>query len=233
MQQIAPNIYTFSGLTVGRAYLIKDEDGLTLIDASISRSAPKIIAQIQALGHSIQDLKRIFITHAHPDHVGGLKAVQAASGAEVYATNEEKQVIEGEKTIPSPERAVLHGIHKFLVPPPTRISASPVHHIINDGETYPVGGGLQVIATPGHAQGHVAFYLPAHKLIFGGDVLMALFNRLTFPLPSATVDMATNRQSLTKFLALDLQIIALGHGAPITENAQQRLHDWAKTKGVG
>ncbi len=46
MKHIAPNLYTFEGLIVGRAYLLEDPDGLTVIDGSITPSTSAILRQI-------------------------------------------------------------------------------------------------------------------------------------------------------------------------------------------
>src|SRR5919199_5137744 len=56
-------------------YLVREDDGLTLIDAALPGSAPAILAAAQALGAPIV---RIVLTHAHGDHVGSLDALHAA-----------------------------------------------------------------------------------------------------------------------------------------------------------
>lgn len=79
MKPILPGLYTLTGLIVGRVYLIEDPDGLTLIDASIPLSAPKIIKQIEGMGRKATDVKRILLTHAHPDHHGNLPKLKQAT----------------------------------------------------------------------------------------------------------------------------------------------------------
>lgn len=102
MKKVIDNIYTFENLMMGRAYLLEDEDGLTLIDTSIGSAGDKILSQLKAAGHQAQDVKRIVITHAHPDHIGGLEVVQKATGAEIRCHELEKPVIEGEIAAPRP-----------------------------------------------------------------------------------------------------------------------------------
>ena len=72
MQSITSGVRAFTGLLVGRVYLIEDADGLSLVDTGLGLTANKIITQLRQLGRSPTDVKRILITHAHPDHVGGL-----------------------------------------------------------------------------------------------------------------------------------------------------------------
>jgi glyoxylase-like metal-dependent hydrolase (beta-lactamase superfamily II) len=55
-------------------FFVREEDGLTLIDTTIASSAPKIIAAAATMGAPV---KRIVLTHAHSDHVGGLDALHA------------------------------------------------------------------------------------------------------------------------------------------------------------
>ena len=100
MKQIIPGLYTFTGLPVGRVYLIEDPDGLTVIDASIPPAANAIASQIKAMGRALSDVKRILITHAHPDHVGALSVLKAQSGAQVIASAVEQPVIEGRIPVP-------------------------------------------------------------------------------------------------------------------------------------
>lgn len=45
MQQIMPQVFTFTGLIAGRVYALQDADGLTLVDTSISNAGDKILAR--------------------------------------------------------------------------------------------------------------------------------------------------------------------------------------------
>src|ERR671938_1208091 len=64
-----PNVFPVN------CYLVREDDGLTLIDAALPGSAPAILAAAQALGAPVV---RIALTHAHGDHVGSLDALHAA-----------------------------------------------------------------------------------------------------------------------------------------------------------
>src|SRR5690349_17938914 len=76
MQRVIPNVYNLSNMLVGRVYVIRDPDGLTIIDTSIPGKAGAILDQITAYGGKPHNVKRILITHAHPDHVGSLRELQ-------------------------------------------------------------------------------------------------------------------------------------------------------------
>jgi glyoxylase-like metal-dependent hydrolase (beta-lactamase superfamily II) len=228
VQQILPHLYTFTGLLVGRAYLIDDPDGLTIIDAGLGSAAAKILHQLQAAGRKPSDVKRILITHAHPDHVGGLPALRAATRAQVIASAGERPVIEGRIPVPRPAPAQLSGLNRLVRMPVTTFKPTPVDRIVEDGEVLAeVLGGLRVVATPGHAPGHLAFWQPQARLLFCGDVLMH-FRGLRLPIAVGTVDMAENRRSIRTLAALQPRMICFGHGVPLRRAAAETLHAFAK-----
>ena len=224
MQQVVPGIYTFTGLIVGRVYLLTEGEGLTLIDAGIPPAGKKILAQLKEGGFSPSDLKRILITHAHPDHVGSVAELVAATGAKRIVPAGERAAFDGEIPIPSATG--------WLKPPKTILENMTADETLTDGDVLPdVMNGLQAISTPGHAPGHMAFWQPQRKILFCGD---AIFNapRTRLPLKMLTVDMAENIRSIAKLEKLKPNVICFGHGPPITENAAQRLTTFAKKVGA-
>src|SRR5688572_17385785 len=75
-------------------YLVREDDGLTLVDAAIPGSAPAILAAARSLGAPIV---RIALTHAHGDHVGALDALHAAlPGAEVLIGARDARFLAGD-----------------------------------------------------------------------------------------------------------------------------------------
>lgn len=227
MKQIIPRLYRFTGLLVGRVYAIEDPDGLTLIDTGMALAADKILQQLQAAGRAPQDVKRILITHAHPDHVGGLPALQAATGAQVIASAGERPVIEGQIPIPRPEADQLTGLTRLLRVPLTTLKPTPVDRVVGDGEVLTeVMSGLQVLATPGHAPGHVAFWQPHARILFCGDVLMHM-EGLRLPIAIATVDMAENKRSIQVLARRQPRLILFGHGVPLGHNTADTLQAFA------
>jgi glyoxylase-like metal-dependent hydrolase (beta-lactamase superfamily II) len=224
MKQIAPGFYYFTGLTVGRVYLIEDPDGLTIVDAAVPPSGKKILHQLAEKGHKPDDVKRILITHAHPDHVGSLPELAAATGAEVIASAIERPVIEGKISIP-------RNMNRLVKMPDTKVKGTPVTRPVQDGDMIETMGGMQVVLTPGHAPGHITFWQPQRKILIAGDVI---FHRsaLRLPPPILTVDMEENKRSIAKVVGLAPEIVCFGHGEPLTQNAAEQLKTFAKSVGA-
>ena len=232
MKRILPDLHYFTGLRVGRVYLIEDQDGLTVVDAGIGSAADKIVAQLQAAEHRPRDVRRILVTHAHPDHVGGLCRLQELTGARVIAPAVERAVIEGSEPTPvtPPER--LSGIARWLGRPGTQLDATRVDQAVDEGDRLPeVMGGLRVIATPGHSPGHVAYWQPQRRILFCGDVVVNWLG-LRLPFGVVTFDMAQNKRSLARLVALRPDVVCFGHGPPRTEQAAERLRAFARKVGA-
>jgi glyoxylase-like metal-dependent hydrolase (beta-lactamase superfamily II) len=233
MREIVPQLYSVPGALVGRVYLITGDDGLTLIDTAVAPAAKRILSAVEKAGYKPSDIKRVLITHAHPDHIGGLHGIVAATGAEIWCGAVEKDVIEGRIPVPAVKREDLRGLAKLFKPPKTMIKPGlKVARVLNDGDVLPVLGGLTVVSTPGHAPDHLSFWSPQHKLVITGDVVFHLLNRLTLPFAFFTVDMALNKQSLCKLIALNPEIACFGHGEPIMHGAAAALSQLADRVGA-
>jgi glyoxylase-like metal-dependent hydrolase (beta-lactamase superfamily II) len=233
MRQIAPGLHYFTGLVVGRVYLIEDPDGLTIVDTGLSLAANRVVKQLRSAGHKPRDVKRILITHAHPDHVGGLPKLKAVTGAQVLASAIERPVIEGKIPVPRPPGSGLSPAARLIRVPSTRLKPTPVDREIAAGETLDeVMGGLEVVFTPGHAPGHLSFWQPGRRILFCGDVLMNILG-LRLPLPIVMVDMDLNKRSIGRLAELEPSIICFGHGNPLKQGAARKLRDFARRVGPG
>lgn len=225
MKYVAPGVYTLEGLLMGRVYLIEDPDGLTIIDGSISRSTATILKEITQSGHKLVEIKRILLTHAHPDHVGALAELRKQSGAPIITSELEKPVAEGTKPTAVPA-GLLHA-------PPSTFKGIKVDRTVKEGDVIESMGGLRVISTPGHSPGQIAFWQPERKVLFTGDTMMHYMGKLRLPLAMATVDMDEAKRSIGKVAKLDARVACFGHGEPLTDDTADKIRAFAKRVDAG
>ena len=89
---IAGNLY-YVGSTGVTAFLLTGPDGHILIDGGYPETAPLIIGSIRKLGFKIKDVKVLLNTHAHFDHSGGLRELQDSSGAQLWISEGDADLI--------------------------------------------------------------------------------------------------------------------------------------------
>lgn len=236
MLRIADGIYSVQGLLMGRVYVIESSDGLTIIDTSLSNSLGKIEKDLQSQGHQLNEVKRILITHAHPDHIGSVGALHKATGATVYAHRRDAPTVRGESPMVPPKPEDLQGVARMMVAMmrrPPKMETARVDRELQEGDTLDeVMPGLRVVDTPGHSPGHVGFWLPQKRLLFGGDVTMRILGRLRLPIAAFTTDMAEAKRSVRKVVDMNVDILCLGHGQPIIGGASAVLQQFARKIGV-
>ena len=189
-------------------YLVREDDGLTLIDAGIAGNAPTIMSAAQALGLPI---RRIVLTHAHGDHVGSLDALHTLlPDAEVITSARDARFLAGDMQLePSEVGTKLRGSYQRVATKPTRL--------VEHGATI---GSLEVVATPGHTPGHIALYDRRDGSLIVGDALqtrgrVAVSGTLVplFPFPAlATWSRPQALESARRLRSLNPSRLAVGHG---------------------
>jgi hydroxyacylglutathione hydrolase len=152
-------------------------------------------------------LRAIWLTHAHIDHIIGVGAVQARTGAPIYLHPLDRPIYDA-----LPQYGSWVGMR--LDPPP------PPDHELRPGQVLRVGAfEFVVLFTPGHSPGSVSFL--GEGMVFGGDVLFnGSVGRTDLPGGDGTTLMATIQ---TQFLSLpDTTVVHSGHG-PDTTIGVERL----------
>ncbi|HLH13392.1 MAG TPA: MBL fold metallo-hydrolase [Solirubrobacteraceae bacterium] len=192
-------------------YVVREEDGLTLIDTALPRSAKAILAAAGRLGAPIT---RILLTHAHGDHIGSLDALAAQlPGVEVLISARDARLLRKDKSLDADEpRSKIKGSVPGARTAPTRTLAP--------GERV---GAFEVHDARGHTPGQLAFLDTRDRTLFCGDAYSTLGGVATtaranprFPLPAlATWHRATALRSARELRALDPARLAPGHGAVV------------------
>lgn len=190
------------------AYLVEEEDGLTVIDTMLPRSGKIVLAKADELGRPIV---RIALTHAHGDHIGSLDELAAQiPDAAVSISARDARLLTGDKSLDPGE-------------PVDKLRGSYPGARTTPGRTLVPGdrvGSLEVIAAPGHTPGHIAFLDTRDRTLYCGDAYSTLGGVATtakpnprFPLPAmATWHRPTALATAKALRALDPARLAPGHG---------------------
>jgi glyoxylase-like metal-dependent hydrolase (beta-lactamase superfamily II) len=226
--QLAPGVY---GLGVSKgfqshAFLVDDGGELTLIDTLFDANAGVIVKQINAIGRSLTDLKHIVLTHAHRSHLGGLAALKRLSGARVYSHAWEADIIAGERAAQQvswrPQDPLI--TYHFQIGNNLNISKHkpcPVDQTVAGGDAI---GPLTVIHTPGHTPGHLAFWMPALRILFCGDAVVTS-PKFMAGWPAFVLNKRQHAASLRTLAGYEAEILAFGHGEPLMANGAVRLRE--------
>ena len=202
--EVTRNLTQLTRLHVVNAFLVREEDGWTLVDTTYGGAADALIAAAERAGGPI---RRIVLTHGHGDHVGSLDALEERLGdtAEVLMPELDARIHAGEQVV---EGKLPGSWPKLRTVPDVRLAA---------GDRV---GSLEVVASPGHTPGHVAFLDTRDRTLIAGDVFTAYgklavtsFLYLRFPFAAmATWDKVKVLDSARGLRALEPTTLVVGHG---------------------
>ncbi len=217
--EISPNVHWLD-LGGSNAYLIVEPATVALVDTGMPKRHKKIFEYMANLGHQPEALRHILVTHADIDHVGSLAALHKASGAQIFAGPTSADLMAQGKSprhMPVLVQWVLDTFVKYAALARDKIT------IIKDGETLPILGGLQVLATPGHTLDHFSFFSATSGVLFAGDALNTRNGRINLSPPRITADKTAARHAGIRLLQLSPAVIACGHGSPSTQHTSDDL----------
>jgi glyoxylase-like metal-dependent hydrolase (beta-lactamase superfamily II) len=222
MQELAPGVFHLDGFPPDalNVYLLED----VLIDAATRLDAGRILGQVQARGVNAHAL-----THAHPDHIGSSHEICEKLGVPFWVG--EHDVAPAEDPAVMEERLMRVPLTSWSVPRNPIIGlivgaqtggGHPVARALKEGDEV---AGFEVLETPGHTVGHVAFWRESDRVLIAGDVLfnfqlIAGFPGLTEPVPWFSADAAINRDSARRLAALEPSLVCFGHGPPLRDTAR-------------
>jgi glyoxylase-like metal-dependent hydrolase (beta-lactamase superfamily II) len=221
-ERLVPNVYRIDGFGLPRTLnilAIAGEDGWSIVDTGISGSPKRIQAGLAALGVSPDALARIYLTHHHTDHVGGLPGMRAwAPNAEIVAPEYEAEIITGKRPMDASSNPVNRAIQRF-----NKLSAAPVDRTVGEGDTV---AGFRVIATPGHTLGHTSLLSEKDGLLLTADAFGALPRKVRVGVRKAfCTDPALAKRSAEKLLAESYATVVFSHGPVLRENPKDRLRE--------
>ncbi|WP_044639883.1 MBL fold metallo-hydrolase [Risungbinella massiliensis] len=215
--------------------LVWDSQSAILIDTGMPGHVEQLRKAMEKVGVSFEQLTAIIITHQDIDHMGGLPEILSNTRKEllVYAHELEKPYIEGTYPLIKTDLsrmtkeeidALPEEMRKLYAHPPK----AKVTHTLSNGQVLPFVGGIQVIETPGHTDGHVCLYLQQSKTLVAADAMYCVDGMLGGPHEPTALDIETARQSLTKLLDFEIDSVICYHGGICKENVSVQLKKLTK-----
>ncbi|MEQ8673188.1 MAG: MBL fold metallo-hydrolase [Aggregatilineales bacterium] len=215
------NLIKVTSLGFVNSYLVRESDGLTLVDTGMF-SANAILSAAKANGGEI---KRIIITHAHADHVGSLDALMKhIHGVEIITSAQSARFMAGDMTLTTEQKGAeatggkLRGSYQ-------KVDAKPTS-MVNHGDTI---GSLEVHFSPGHTPDHIALIDTRDKTLIAGDayvvkggIVVSGTLKWLFPFPAlATWHKPTALKSAIYLRDLNPSRLAVGHGKVLENPVSQ------------
>ena len=228
--QIIPGVHqlTIRGLNT---FAILEEE-ITLIDTGLRGNAPAIAAAISKLGHSVDEVSLIIITHNHIDHIGGLDGLRKLTSAKVAVHSDDLNFKKKGLPYHGWLKALMQAPFMPVLWPSMYITEKDVDIVLRGGEVLKPLGGLEVIHTPGHTPGGICLYSAAKKIVFAGDTINHRARSFSLAPPLVNSDNAQLKQSVKRLAQLDFDILCYGHGKLLKGNASAMLKDWVERKGL-
>jgi glyoxylase-like metal-dependent hydrolase (beta-lactamase superfamily II) len=230
--QETEHLFRLTQFELVNCYLLREPDGLTLIDAGLPGGAKSILQAVRQL-HA--PLRRIALTHAHFDHIGALDSLAALiPNLELLVGHREARLLARDLRLDEGERGKsLMGFWG---------AQSKATRLLHDGAQI---GSLKTIASPGHTPGHMAFLDTRDNTLIAGDafttqngVLVAGVFRATFPFPALFSWNGTlSVRSALRLRQEQPHFLATGHGRPlaapqsaIDRAIEQALHQFPEAR---
>jgi hydroxyacylglutathione hydrolase len=201
-----------NGAFAENCYLVADPATRAAAIVDPGEETDLFLARLRAEGWT---LRAIWLTHAHLDHVAGVSAIRAATGAPVWLHPDDRSLYDH-----APDQARAFGLALDRLAPPD--------HAFQPGAAAVVGGlAFDVLATPGHSPGSVS--LAGYGAVFVGDVLFAgSVGRTDLPGGDTATLLASIRHTLYRLP--DETVVYAGHGPATTIGAEKRSNPFVRIR---
>jgi len=236
------------------AYALVNGRNIALFDTGmiLPGALEKLEADLESIGHSIEGISDIYLTHVHTDHCGMAGILQEKSKARIHLSQVSHQVHEhfqqtdyliGQARLFYTKHGVptrdVEAIVEEIEDMSSRIPKFEVHTFLQENEIRQFGNrSFEIIFTPGHAAGHVCFFFREESLLLAGDHILPyippslspnIYDEVFQPLTSYL-------ESLAVIEKMPIDIVHPGHGnsfSGIEERIREiRIHHELKKEAL-
>lgn len=246
-ETVAPGVHRIplplpmDGLRAVNVYALEGGDGITLIDGgwALDVSRELLERSLRQLGHPLDAVRRVLVTHVHRDHYTQAVAIRRAVGASVALGVEEQSSL----------RDLMVGRSGMLATQPERLRRLGAGSLADEIEAVPIDLSetlafyeepdewlepgrieldsltLDAVHTPGHTRGHLVFHAAEQRLLFAGDhVLPHITPSIGFEPDRPQFPLRDYLGSLERVLELPDATLLPAHG-PAGGSSHERAHE--------
>ena len=196
------------GMVQTNFYYLHRENSTETIVFDPADLGDRLYEELEKLG---LEVKAIFLTHAHFDHIFGVEALKARTGAPVYACIHEKNLRES----PRLNQSQMTG---------RPCTVSPDFYLQDNEEVTIADITMKTIFTPGHTEGSCAYYIEdGHILISGDTLFQGSIGRSDMPTGDGETLLESIRTRL--YVLPDDTVVFSGHGDTTTIGYEKK-HTW-------
>jgi len=231
--QLASNLYRIQtlGSFINSYAFLNEDSSVTLIDCGLDNAPKKLLNELSAIKKHPNDVTNIILTHAHEDHVGGAaEMIKRCQPKDVLMHENDSDLVKSGKT-PSRDNSTLSG--KLMSLMPSRDYAPfEITRRLKDGDLLDVAGGIQVIHTPGHTDGHISLLHLESETLITGDSIFNMTSRMTWALSGFCVNYKQSQETARRFLDVNFKNVAFTHGPEIREIGKERIKKFLSKKSI-
>ena len=222
--KLTNNLYRIPtlGSFINTYAFINDDGSVTLVDCGLKKAPAKIVAGLASIGKHPRDVENIILTHAHDDHIGGAAKMIELSNPKFISMHEEDSSYPEKGTTPKVDTRTVSGKLMSRMPA-SKYTPFKVNKELKGGELIDTAGGLKVIHTPGHTDGHISLLHLESKTLITGDSIFNMTSRLTWSLSGFCVDYLQSQETAKRFVDLDFKHAAFTPGPEIMDKGKERI----------
>lgn len=195
LHPLLKGVYMIQGVGLCSNVYAIDRGKLTLVDSGDGSSWNALKPSLDGLNLPIERVAQVVLTHAHPDHTGGLREILRYSSPKIF----------------------VHALDLRWLG-----LKSPLVSAVEDGDEINLGNAkLRVLHTPGHTAGSLCLYEKESKTLFSGDTVFpnGAFGRTDLP----TGNERELVRSLRRLSRMEVSFLLAGHGDPVVGGAGKHV----------